>query len=102
MAKKAKTAKAKKKVVKKTVKKAAKKAALKSAKPKKAKAKKPAKKKKKPAPTAVAEGVAIPPYKCMRTLEPGVCLKFRYNATNGQYDLGGEQVACTTCQYFFE
>jgi len=46
---------------------------------------------------------ADPPYKCARTIETDVCLKFYRNPANGLYDLppGGERVDCTECQYFF-
>ena len=45
-----------------------------------------------------------PPYKCQRTIEDGVCLRFRLNQATGQYDLppGGERVNCVDCAYFFE
>jgi hypothetical protein len=48
--------------------------------------------------------VASPPYRCERTAEEGVCLKFYRNPRNGLYDLppGGERVDCTDCLYFFE
>ena len=59
--------------------------------------------KKKPAGKKAAAPSArafVPPYKCQRTLEEGVCLKFIYNPTNRQYDLGGDEVACGSCKYF--
>ena len=45
-----------------------------------------------------------PPYRCERTLEPGICLKFHRNPRNGLYDLppGGERMNCTDCLYFFD
>jgi len=47
---------------------------------------------------------APPPYKCERTLVPGVCLKFNRNPATGQYNLppGGIRVDCSECEYFFE
>jgi hypothetical protein len=89
--KKVKRAKVAKKV--KTAKKA------KTKKTKKAKKKQTAKKAASPGILAKATGF-IPPYKCQRTLDKGVCLRFRYNPTNQQWDLGGEQVSCSDCQYF--
>jgi hypothetical protein len=52
----------------------------------------------------VAESAGQPPYKCMTTLEPGVCLRFNLNPATGQYNqpAGGIQVNCTDCQYFFD
>jgi hypothetical protein len=45
-----------------------------------------------------------PSYRCERTAEPGICLKFYRNPRNGLYDLppGGERVDCANCLYFFE
>jgi len=47
---------------------------------------------------------ATPSYRCERTAEPGICLKFHRNPRNGLYDLppGGEPMNCTDCLYFFE
>jgi hypothetical protein len=44
------------------------------------------------------------PYKCARTQDPRVCLKFYLNAESGLYDRppGGERVNCTECEHFFE
>jgi hypothetical protein len=93
MAKKAK-AKAVKKA--KAAKAAPKKAAAKKAKAKKAKVKKVKAKK---AKKAAKKGFR-PPYKCQKTLVPGVCLKFLYNANSGEYDLGGDRVDCSSCEWF--
>lgn len=53
-------------------------------------------------PQAGAAGPHHPPYKCQRTLEDGVCLKFYYNSNSKEYDLGPDRVACSECQYFFD
>jgi hypothetical protein len=52
---------------------------------------------------AIRKSESVPPYKCERTLEPGICLKFYLEATTGQYNQppGGERVPCSTCKYFF-
>ena len=44
-----------------------------------------------------------PDHRCKRTLEPGICIKFWFNAKNGQFDqpLEGERVPCSECQHFF-
>jgi hypothetical protein len=44
------------------------------------------------------------PYKCGRTADPNVCLKFYFSPESGLYDLppGGEIVDCTECEHFFE
>jgi hypothetical protein len=44
-----------------------------------------------------------PDHRCKRTLEPGICIKFWFNAKNGKFDqpLGGERVPCSECQHFF-
>ena len=44
---------------------------------------------------------APPPYKCQRTLVAGVCLKFRRSPA-GDYNIGGEEVACKDCKWFFD
>jgi hypothetical protein len=90
MAKKAKKAKTLKKVVKKKA------AKVKKATKGKVSRKKPAAKK----AAAPVSRTLLPPYKCQRTLDDSVCLRFRYNPTNGQYDLGGEEVPSSTCEYF--
>jgi hypothetical protein len=53
---------------------------------------------------AEANAEAGPPYKCAKTIGPGICLKFYRNPENGLYDLppGGERVNCEACLYFFE
>jgi hypothetical protein len=72
-----------------------KKGKAKKASPKKAKAQKVVKK-----AVAAKKKTFRPPYKCQKTLIAGVCLKFRYNSSSGQYDLGGDKVDCGTCEYF--
>jgi hypothetical protein len=75
--------------------------ALKKAKAKKAAPKKVATHKAKAKKAKkVAKKAFRPPYKCQRTLVAGVCLKFSYNPNSGQYDLGGDRVACSDCEYF--
>lgn len=45
-----------------------------------------------------------PPYKCARTPNPDVCLKFYWNEVEQRYNLppGGERVNCGECGYFFD
>jgi hypothetical protein len=52
-------------------------------------------------PTAILPGL----FKCLRTVEPNMCLKFYRNPATGLFDLptGGERVQCTTgCLSLFE
>jgi hypothetical protein len=44
---------------------------------------------------------APPPYKCQRTLQEGVCLKF-WRSPSGDYDIGGDEVPCNECKWFFD
>ena len=95
MAKKSKTAKKSK------ARKSKKATKAKAAKTRSPKAKKSKRAKKAPAKKmTTAAKQFVPPYKCQKTLVSGVCLKYFYNANSGEYDLGGDRVACSSCEYF--
>jgi hypothetical protein len=50
------------------------------------------------------ENVSPPiiPYRCERTGEEGICLKYYFNPEDGFYNRCGKRVNCTECAHFFE